>query len=148
MRIPRPGPGKGWRQTISSGNPSFVPTARTSSLKSWRNGSTSSNSRSSGSPPTLRSEEHTSELQSRFDIVCRLLHEKKYQYTDRVLHRLSHSCINDLHKITFSNYIHSLAASYTLSLHDALPILGRGKAGARRFRRVTPVSCRPRELRL
>src|SRR5207249_616457 len=25
----------------------------------------------------LRSEEHTSELQSRFDIVCRLLHEKK-----------------------------------------------------------------------
>src|SRR5207249_6913986 len=24
-----------------------------------------------------RSEEHTSELQSRFDIVCRLLHEKK-----------------------------------------------------------------------
>src|SRR5207249_814293 len=26
-----------------------------------------------------RSEEHTSELQSRFDIVCRLLHEKKYQ---------------------------------------------------------------------
>src|SRR5699024_12210363 len=27
--------------------------------------------------PTLRSEEHTSELQSRFDIVCRLLLEKK-----------------------------------------------------------------------
>src|SRR5699024_11630655 len=25
----------------------------------------------------LRSEEHTSELQSRFDLVCRLLHEKK-----------------------------------------------------------------------
>src|SRR5699024_12063810 len=30
----------------------------------------------------LRSEEHTSELQSRFDIVCRLLLEKK-QYTLR-----------------------------------------------------------------
>src|SRR5699024_12236772 len=30
------------------------------------------------SPPTLnRSEEHTSELQSRFDLVCRLLLEKK-----------------------------------------------------------------------
>src|SRR5207249_8666104 len=27
---------------------------------------------------SLRSEEHTSELQSRFDIVCRLLLEKKY----------------------------------------------------------------------
>src|SRR5207249_11049772 len=32
-----------------------------------------------GSPPTFaaRSEEHTSELQSRFDLVCRLLLEKK-----------------------------------------------------------------------
>src|SRR5207249_6549937 len=29
------------------------------------------------SPVTLRSEEHTSELQSRFDLVCRLLLEKK-----------------------------------------------------------------------
>src|SRR5207249_11145377 len=29
----------------------------------------------------LRSEEHTSELQSRFDLVCRLLLEKKNQFT-------------------------------------------------------------------
>src|SRR5207249_8209955 len=29
----------------------------------------------------LRSEEHTSELQSRFDLVCRLLLEKKKRYT-------------------------------------------------------------------
>src|SRR5699024_5872421 len=29
--------------------------------------------------PELRSEEHTSELQSRFDLVCRLLLEKKKQ---------------------------------------------------------------------
>src|SRR5699024_12748591 len=28
-------------------------------------------------PQTVRSEEHTSELQSRFDLVCRLLLEKK-----------------------------------------------------------------------
>src|SRR5437868_13058666 len=28
-------------------------------------------------PPNTRSEEHTSELQSRFDLVCRLLLEKK-----------------------------------------------------------------------
>src|SRR5699024_12192365 len=30
--------------------------------------------------PKLRSEEHTSELQSRFDLVCRLLLEKKKKY--------------------------------------------------------------------
>src|SRR5699024_12211011 len=30
-----------------------------------------------GSPNATRSEEHTSELQSRFDLVCRLLLEKK-----------------------------------------------------------------------
>src|SRR5699024_11517594 len=30
-----------------------------------------------GGAPRLRSEEHTSELQSRFDLVCRLLLEKK-----------------------------------------------------------------------
>src|SRR5699024_12495509 len=29
----------------------------------------------------IRSEEHTSELQSRFDLVCRLLLEKKHQHT-------------------------------------------------------------------
>src|SRR5438105_14970023 len=32
---------------------------------------------SSTSPPARRSEEHTSELQSRVDLVCRLLLEKK-----------------------------------------------------------------------
>src|SRR5699024_11548220 len=31
-------------------------------------------------PASLRSEEHTSELQSRFDLVCRLLLEKKKKY--------------------------------------------------------------------
>src|SRR5207249_7062432 len=38
----------------------------------------------SGEKAVVRSEEHTSELQSRFDLVCRLLLEKKkkmYQYT-------------------------------------------------------------------
>src|SRR5438067_5907074 len=33
--------------------------------------------RAQTSPRALRSEEHTSELQSRFDLVCRLLLEKK-----------------------------------------------------------------------
>src|SRR5207249_11823897 len=32
-----------------------------------------------------RSEEHTSELQSRFDVVCRLLLEKKKERAERVL---------------------------------------------------------------
>src|SRR5438067_10662672 len=32
---------------------------------------------------SLRSEEHTSELQSRFDLVCRLLLEKKKKHKDR-----------------------------------------------------------------
>src|SRR6266513_442666 len=34
--------------------------------------------------PFERSEEHTSELQSRFDLVCRLLLEKKKKYEKRV----------------------------------------------------------------
>src|SRR6202046_5957483 len=33
-----------------------------------------------------RSEEHTSELQSRFDLVCRLLLEKKYAFRGRLMH--------------------------------------------------------------
>src|SRR5699024_12318285 len=35
------------------------------------------------SPSERRSEEHTSELQSRFDLVCRLLLEKKKQRNNR-----------------------------------------------------------------
>ena len=53
IRTPSPGPGKGWRQTISSGSPSSSPTLRTSSLNNQRSGSTRSNSMSSGRPPTL-----------------------------------------------------------------------------------------------
>src|SRR5260221_1978594 len=37
----------------------------------------------SESVPRLRSEEHTSELQSHSDLVCRLLLEKKKQYAAR-----------------------------------------------------------------
>ena len=53
MRTPSPGPGNGWRHTISSGRPSSSPTLRTSSLNRLRSGSTSSKSMSSGRPPTL-----------------------------------------------------------------------------------------------
>src|SRR5699024_12769874 len=47
----------------------FICTARTSNVLP--------RSISSHSPGSDRSEEHTSELQSRFDLVCRLLLEKK-----------------------------------------------------------------------
>src|SRR5260370_22034386 len=40
-------------------------------------GATSSPSSTSSGPVTLRSEEHTSELQSHLNLVCRLLLEKK-----------------------------------------------------------------------
>src|SRR3712207_6994286 len=48
-------------------------------------------SRSPGSarPPPSRSEEHTSELQSRQYLVCRLLLEKKKQYTNVLPHHAS-----------------------------------------------------------
>src|SRR5699024_12246233 len=42
-----------------------------------------------GAPQLLRSEEHTSELQSRFDLVCRLLLEKKKKNTGGTHHELS-----------------------------------------------------------
>src|SRR5258707_6022888 len=38
--------------------------------------------------PSIRSEEHTSELQSRQYLVCRLLLEKKKKIVDRVLYTL------------------------------------------------------------
>src|SRR5207249_8442732 len=56
---------------------------------------------SAGMRKRLRSEEHTSELQSRFDLVCRLLLEKK-KYSSRISLRgrsvaeLSQNCVADL----------------------------------------------------
>src|SRR5207249_1276122 len=65
--------------------------------------------RAAGKP---RSEEHTSELQSRFDLVCRLLLEKKKKV----------KLITTLVTIFFFNDTPPTSI-YTLSLHDALPIL-------------------------
>src|SRR5699024_11714037 len=48
----------------------------------------------------FRSEEHTSELQSRFDLVCRLLLEKKKKY------RLASSTINTAHAATKIGTVH------------------------------------------
>src|SRR5207249_9344283 len=64
--------------------------AETSSKTSDGYGESSTSKRSASfaiqasSSGTGRSEEHTSELQSRFDIVCRLLLEKKHRPRPRV----------------------------------------------------------------
>src|SRR5699024_12136889 len=41
--------------------------------------------------PFIRSEEHTSELQSRFDLVCRLLLEKKKKHTFCTMSKITDS---------------------------------------------------------
>src|SRR2546430_3403163 len=45
----------------------------------------------------LRSEEHTSELQSQSNLVCRLLLEKKKNYNAYTLSEVTHTSANDLH---------------------------------------------------
>src|SRR5437868_8166815 len=44
--------------------------------------------------PKMRSEEHTSELQSRFDLVCRLLLEKKKKYHHKLNRNYMKNAIN------------------------------------------------------
>src|SRR5207249_9166399 len=58
----------------------------------------------------LRSEEHTSELQSRFDLVCRLLLEKKKKKKKQksiTYHNPSHHYPITLHTYTSLSFIHS-----------------------------------------
>src|SRR5437868_10710808 len=51
----------------------------------------------------MRSEEHTSELQSRFDLVCRLLLEKKKKIkTNGAVFYLTKVIINDAHIVRLS----------------------------------------------
>src|SRR5450830_970741 len=86
-----------------------------------------------------RSEEHTSELQSRFDLVCRLLLEKKKLHAGERVHRIRaaaddraatpHACrafgagrkLRRRYRVFFFNDT-ATTEIYTLSLHDALPI--------------------------
>src|SRR6476620_2281404 len=65
-------------------------------------------------PFSVRSEEHTSELQSRQYLVCRLLLEKKNKNDNRLLYL-------NVHIVFFFNDT-ATTEIYTLSLHDALPI--------------------------
>src|SRR2546429_679905 len=63
-----------------------------------------------------RSEEHTSELQSRLHLVCRLLLEKKNMTAALSLHSPLFVFLFFFFNDTATTEI------YTLSLHDALPI--------------------------
>src|SRR6266436_2761996 len=75
---------------------------------------------------TSRSEEHTSELQSRLHLVCRLLLEKKkirYETAivlDLVELKATKRCEAGVTFFFFNDT--ATTEIYTLSLHDALPI--------------------------
>src|SRR5690349_5513290 len=82
-------------------------------------------------PMVQRSEEHTSELQSRRDLVCRLLLEKKKHNIcppDRTLALAFDIRFPSRFFLFFSNDT-ATTEIYTLSLHDALPIYGGGQSG-------------------
>src|SRR6266540_3156054 len=93
------------------------------------------------SPSPARSEEHTSELQSHHDLVCRLLLEKKKSPPRRASRRtkpqrsrynrqviktrsLNRSGLHHQHLRPVFFFFNDTAPTkiYTLSLHDALPI--------------------------
>src|SRR5689334_9254084 len=90
----------------------------------------------------LRSEEHTSELQSQFHLVCRLLLEKKKKNNIKSYNLLKITSLNTIINTYFTDMYHVIfvvysslfffssfffndtatTEIYTLSLHDALPI--------------------------
>src|SRR5438105_3302354 len=102
----------------------------------------------------VRSEEHTSELQSRVDLVCRLLLEKKnwpacWWVTPALLPASSPSalladclpacvgrqrCTASLIAPCFTLKTSATTVVYTLSLHDALPISSGPTMARRGFR--------------
>src|SRR5256885_9852998 len=89
----------------------------------------------SGSRPVyfVRSEEHTSELQSPCNLVCRLLLEKKNRNINRCIHRPQkhtkdhtynndgHECYNNPATLTYVNYTarHADSRPKDQSLHPA-----------------------------
>src|SRR2546421_9575720 len=60
----------------------------------------------SSSSSSLRSEEHTSELQSRSDLVCRLLLEKKKKQTSQ--DKVSHAADRDQSALTCHRLAHKV----------------------------------------
>src|SRR5689334_19455520 len=73
---------------------------------------------------TPRSEEHTSELQSQFHLVCRLLLEKKKKKKTKKHKNALHYFSFCFHLFLFFFFFNDSPTTdiYTLSLHDALPI--------------------------
>src|SRR6266404_2055833 len=126
------------------------PTSRTSRRRSA--------SRDRGSPPSRRSEEHTSELQSLAYLVCRLLLEKKKKNKKLHIHNkkknkkkqinillfflLFFSSIFFFSFFFFFFFFNDTATTeiYTLSLHDALPFFttkpGDREVSAESIRRI------------
>src|SRR6266436_316585 len=107
----------------------------------------------SASARSARSEEHTSELQSRLHLVCRLLLEKKKkkistQINTQSLIPLAYLC---LFFLVFFFFFNDTATTeiYTLSLHDALPISPRPASASARSAMVSgsrvPSVPRPRD---
>src|SRR5690242_21596183 len=97
------------------------PSARRSSTRSWRPRASpcstaravwarpSSPSASRGPPPRTRSEEHTSELQSHVNLVCRLLLEKKKQFPSSSLTSFFFfTCLILLFALTCATYYYPL----------------------------------------
>src|SRR5688572_17806060 len=82
-----------------------------------------------------RSEEHTSELQSQSNLVCRLLLEKKKLSTSKAMWIIARDVVHNFADLSpaesvvgtgsFLLFCYDPATTeiYTLSLHDALPIL-------------------------
>src|SRR5690242_8503944 len=72
----------------------------------------------SGRPASCRSEEHTSELQSHVNLVCRLLLEKKKKNKPPLRIRLSHFIHLTLYSKASPQYhYYVLQPSFTLNLH-------------------------------
>src|SRR5688572_4649213 len=102
-------------------SPGWMPggVARTAMIRSWSSchGGSRSPSQPTSPDAARRSEEHTSELQSQSNLVCRLLLEKKTL--------VDWAARGAPVQILVSFLVLRAAAateSYTLSLHDALPI--------------------------
>src|SRR5207249_5974463 len=75
-----------------------------------------------------RSEEHTSELQSRFDLVCRLLLEKKKKDKKRVKHSESRNKHADTSAPPQANRL-GITNGSLITRHDAVELLtGRCRA--------------------
>src|SRR5207249_5350969 len=73
---------RAWRDARGRKRPTRIGRARAGARRNANGGTAAARRISTPGHPTLarggrRSEEHTSELQSRFDLVCRLLLEKK-----------------------------------------------------------------------